>query len=83
MLCVVYRSSDYFANLICLCSITRDVILEAKVEELVQWSCDICFLSRPHIHAHKVVVCSSCEYLQALFQSGMQERYFLLYLPVL
>ncbi|KAL1823031.1 hypothetical protein ACET3Z_009809 [Daucus carota] len=50
-----------------------DVILEAKVEELVQWSCDICFLSRPHIHAHKVVVCSSCEYLQALFQSGMQE----------
>lgn len=25
------------------------------------------------MHAHKVVVCSSCEYLRALFQSGMQE----------
>ncbi|KAL8126612.1 BTB/POZ domain-containing protein At1g04390 isoform X3 [Apium graveolens] len=50
-----------------------DIVLEAKVDELEHWSCDICCISRPHVHAHKVVVCSSCEYLQALFQSGMQE----------
>lgn len=48
--------------------------MEAKADEQVDWACNICSLSVPHMHVHKVVLCSSCDYLRALFQSGMQER---------
>ncbi|KAK2971978.1 hypothetical protein RJ640_004998 [Escallonia rubra] len=50
-----------------------DIILEAEEDHLRQWKCNICCLSVPHIHAHKVILFSSCEYLQALFRSGMRE----------
>ncbi|KAK3033096.1 hypothetical protein RJ639_036455 [Escallonia herrerae] len=50
-----------------------DIILEAEEDHLRQWKCNICCLSVPHIHAHKVILSSSCEYLQALFRSGMRE----------
>ncbi|KAK3042586.1 hypothetical protein RJ639_000838 [Escallonia herrerae] len=51
-----------------------DIILEAEEDHLRQWKCNICCLSVSHIHAHKVILSSSCEYLQALFRSGMRER---------
>ncbi|CAL2253303.1 unnamed protein product [Prunus armeniaca] len=52
-----------------------DVILEAKATELLGWTCGVCSLPRPHMHAHKVVLSSSCDYLRALFKSGMQESH--------
>ncbi|XP_018681252.2 BTB/POZ domain-containing protein At1g04390-like isoform X2 [Musa acuminata AAA Group] len=50
-----------------------DIILEAKVIEGVSWSCAICRSSVPHMHAHKIILLSSCDYLRALFQSGMHD----------
>ncbi|XP_021819201.1 BTB/POZ domain-containing protein At1g04390 isoform X5 [Prunus avium] len=52
-----------------------DVILEAKATELLGWTCHVCSLPRPHMHSHKVVLSSSCDYLRALFKSGMQESH--------
>ncbi|XP_030495521.2 BTB/POZ domain-containing protein At1g04390 isoform X1 [Cannabis sativa] len=52
-----------------------DIILEAKSTELQSWSCDICPVSVPHMHVHKVILSTSCEYLRALFNSGMQESH--------
>ncbi|RXH98478.1 hypothetical protein DVH24_010803 [Malus domestica] len=52
-----------------------DVILEAKTTELLGWTCGICFRSVPHMHVHKVILSSSCDYLRALLQSGMQESH--------
>ncbi|XP_062168771.1 BTB/POZ domain-containing protein At1g04390 isoform X5 [Alnus glutinosa] len=51
-----------------------DIILEAKATELMCWTCSFCSLSVPHMHVHKVILWSSCDYMQALFQSGMQDR---------
>ncbi|KAL6196747.1 hypothetical protein ACLB2K_032361 [Fragaria x ananassa] len=50
-----------------------DVILEAKETKLLGWTCGVCSLSVPHMHVHKVVLSASCDYLRALFESGMQE----------
>ncbi|PRQ30625.1 putative chromatin remodeling & transcription regulator BTB-POZ family [Rosa chinensis] len=50
-----------------------DVILEAKETKLLCWTCGVCSLSVPHMHVHKVVLSASCDYLRALFESGMQE----------
>lgn len=50
------------------------MILEAKATELLSWTCDFCPVSVPHMHCHKVILSLSCEYLRALFNSGMQER---------
>uniref|UniRef100_A0A2P2KLS1 BTB domain-containing protein n=1 Tax=Rhizophora mucronata TaxID=61149 RepID=A0A2P2KLS1_RHIMU len=55
------------------CFSFRDIILEAKATASICWTCSICSLSVPHVHAHKAVLYSSCDYLRALFQSGMQE----------
>ncbi|EOY13801.1 BTB/POZ domain-containing protein, putative isoform 1 [Theobroma cacao] len=52
-----------------------DVILEAKATERRPWACSFCSLLVPHMHAHKVILQSSCNYLRALFQSGMQESH--------
>lgn len=52
-----------------------DIILEAKSTEDTRWTCSYCYFSIPHVHAHRVILSSSCEYLRALFQSGMQESY--------
>ncbi|KAB1215911.1 hypothetical protein CJ030_MR4G028685 [Morella rubra] len=50
-----------------------DIILEAKATEVICWTCSLCSLSMPHMHVHKVILWSSSDYMQALFQSGMQE----------
>lgn len=52
-----------------------DIILEANETEVSHWKCNFCSLLVPHVHAHKVILWSSCEYLRALFQSGMQESH--------
>ncbi|CAL1409452.1 unnamed protein product [Linum trigynum] len=52
-----------------------DIILESKENVSSSWECTFCSVSRPHVHAHKVVLGSRCDYLRALFQSGMQESH--------
>ncbi|XVE52868.1 hypothetical protein DITRI_Ditri02bG0159100 [Diplodiscus trichospermus] len=52
-----------------------DVILEAEVAGQMPWACSFCPLLVPHVHAHKIILWSSCNYLRALFQSGMQESH--------
>ncbi|KOM42602.1 hypothetical protein LR48_Vigan05g020600 [Vigna angularis] len=52
-----------------------DIILGAKSNELVGWTCDICSDTVPHMHVHKVILQSGCDYLQGLFRSGMQESH--------
>ncbi|GAU39348.1 hypothetical protein TSUD_56740 [Trifolium subterraneum] len=52
-----------------------DVVMEAKLNELVGWACNICSHPVPHFHAHKVILQSGCDYLQGLFRSGMQESH--------
>ena len=55
--------------------VSRDIVLEAKSTEDTRWTCSYCSFSMPHVHAHRVILSASCQYLRALFQSGMQERY--------
>ncbi|KAL6514006.1 hypothetical protein OROHE_019462 [Orobanche hederae] len=56
--------------------ITRDLILEAgSTIQLTHWKCSGCGALVQHLHVHKVILESSCEYLRALFQSGMQESH--------
>ncbi|KAF7822495.1 BTB/POZ domain-containing protein [Senna tora] len=50
-----------------------DVILESITDGLDGWTCCICSHSVPHLHVHKVILQSGCDYLQGLFRSGMQE----------
>ncbi|XP_074296017.1 BTB/POZ domain-containing protein At1g04390 [Silene latifolia] len=50
-----------------------DVILEATSKEDTGSSTNCCSFPRPHIHSHKAILMSSCKYVWALFQSGMQE----------
>ncbi|XP_012087427.1 BTB/POZ domain-containing protein At1g04390 isoform X2 [Jatropha curcas] len=50
-----------------------DIVLEAKATKSICWTCSLCSQSVPHMHCHKVVLWSSCDYLRALFQSGMLE----------
>ncbi|KAI3456713.1 hypothetical protein Pfo_013376 [Paulownia fortunei] len=59
-------AGHYFSNL----------ILEASsMTQLVHWHCSGCSALVPHLHVHKVILESSCNYLRALFQSGMQESH--------
>ncbi|XP_042477288.1 BTB/POZ domain-containing protein At1g04390 isoform X2 [Macadamia integrifolia] len=50
-----------------------DIILEAKETEVRHWTCSVCSQSVPHMHVHKIILWASCDYLRALFQSGMQD----------
>ncbi|KAI3840640.1 hypothetical protein MKX03_004652 [Papaver bracteatum] len=50
-----------------------DVIVEAKAKTEMKFSCSTCPQSMPHMHVHKIILWLSCDYLRALFQSGMQE----------
>lgn len=52
-----------------------DIILEADETEVKHSKCNFCSLLVPHAHAHKVILWSSCDYLRALFESGMQESH--------
>ncbi|GAB4836634.1 hypothetical protein Ancab_001547 [Ancistrocladus abbreviatus] len=53
--------------------LSSDIILEAKSSIKTDWACSWCSLLAPHLHAHRIILWTSCEYLRALFQSGMQE----------
>lgn len=50
-----------------------DVALEAEATEVMQWTCKFCPVLVPHMHVHKVILWSSCDYFRAMFRSGMQE----------
>ncbi|XP_015694341.1 BTB/POZ domain-containing protein At1g04390 [Oryza brachyantha] len=50
-----------------------DIILEAQSNE--EMKCGLCQLSTPHVHCHKIVLSMNCDYLRALFQSGMHESF--------
>ncbi|XP_071905526.1 BTB/POZ domain-containing protein At1g04390-like isoform X1 [Coffea arabica] len=52
---------------------SSDVLLEPNTIQLLNWRCSFCSAPNPHFHVHKVILFSSCDYLRALFQSGMQE----------
>ncbi|KAF7103872.1 hypothetical protein CFC21_104806 [Triticum aestivum] len=51
-----------------------DIILEAQSNEEMKCDHGPCQLSTPHVHSHKIVLIMSCDYLRALFRSGMHER---------
>lgn len=55
----------------------RDIILEAETSGSSNQDCSYCSISVLHLHVHKVILWPSCEYLRALFQSGMQESHSL------
>ncbi|XP_072954227.1 BTB/POZ domain-containing protein At1g04390 isoform X2 [Typha angustifolia] len=52
-----------------------DIILKAKISERAMPNCNLCQLTSPHMHAHKIILCSNCDYLRALFQSGMHDSF--------
>ncbi|KAL4579921.1 hypothetical protein LXL04_016092 [Taraxacum kok-saghyz] len=52
-----------------------DIVLEAKGNAYDDWTCETCSFSQPHLHAHKAVLCASCEHMRALLNSGMQESH--------
>ncbi|XP_021644758.2 BTB/POZ domain-containing protein At1g04390 isoform X2 [Hevea brasiliensis] len=74
-----YTEAEFVSTLQEICSdstspgIKWDIVLEAKATESICWRCNVCSKSVPHMHCHKVVLWSSCDYLRALFQSGMLE----------
>ncbi|XP_071730305.1 BTB/POZ domain-containing protein At1g04390-like [Rutidosis leptorrhynchoides] len=49
-----------------------DIILEAN-DTCEKWMCKVCSLSQPHVHAHKAILCTSCDHMRTLLCSGMQE----------
>ncbi|CAI9294103.1 unnamed protein product [Lactuca saligna] len=52
-----------------------DIVLEAKGNTYEGWMCETCSVSHPHLHAHKAILCASCEHMRALLCSGMQESH--------
>ncbi|KAL0443180.1 UNVERIFIED_CONTAM: BTB/POZ domain-containing protein [Sesamum latifolium] len=58
-------AGEHFSNL----------LLESSTTEVVHWKCNSCCNQVPHLHVHKIILESSCDYLRALFQSGMQESH--------
>lgn len=50
-----------------------DVILQAQEEKHSSKVCSLCGLRTEHVHAHRIVLSSNCDYLQALFRSGMRD----------
>ncbi|KAG1365069.1 BTB/POZ domain-containing protein [Cocos nucifera] len=68
-------SCDFIGALEPAGHLLSDVILEARAAEGRIWSCTLCQSSSPHMHAHKIVLCSSSDYLRALFQSGMHDSH--------
>nr|XP_043627315.1 BTB/POZ domain-containing protein At1g04390 [Erigeron canadensis] len=52
-----------------------DIVLQAKGNTSLEWMCEACSLSQPHLHAHKAILCASCDHMRALLCSGMQESH--------
>ncbi|KAM0886798.1 hypothetical protein ACQ4PT_029470 [Festuca glaucescens] len=53
----------------------KDIILEAQSNEELKCRHGSCQLSTLHVHSHKIVLSMSCDYLRALFHSGMHESF--------
>ncbi|XP_054814645.1 BTB/POZ domain-containing protein At1g04390 isoform X2 [Prosopis cineraria] len=70
-----FPNFDLTLSLVSTGSCFWDVILESKPDKLERWTCCICSHSVPHLHVHKVVLQSGCDYLQGLFRSGMKESH--------
>ncbi|KAL5543815.1 hypothetical protein UlMin_007599 [Ulmus minor] len=70
-----FPSSDFSPALGPLGHRFSDVIWEASTTELPCWTCNFCSVSVPHMHVHKVILSASCDYLRAMFNSGMQESH--------
>ncbi|KAK4285741.1 hypothetical protein QN277_002396 [Acacia crassicarpa] len=70
-----FPSFDLTSSLVSAGSCFWDVILESKLDKLERWTCRICSHSVPHLHVHKVILQSGCDYLQGLFRSGMKESH--------
>ncbi|KAI9116563.1 hypothetical protein K1719_012730 [Acacia pycnantha] len=70
-----FPSFDLTSSLVSAGSSFWDVILESKLDKLERWTCRICSHSVPHLHVHKVILQSGCDYLQGLFRSGMKESH--------
>lgn len=51
------------------------VVIEAESNEFVGCTCNICSHLVLHLHAHKVILQSGCDYLQVLLRLGMQESH--------
>ncbi|KAG8074931.1 hypothetical protein GUJ93_ZPchr0006g45514 [Zizania palustris] len=52
-----------------------DIILEARSNEEMKCCHSSCQLSTQHVHSHKIVLGMNCDYLRALFNSGMHESF--------
>ncbi|VVA89937.1 unnamed protein product [Arabis nemorensis] len=52
-----------------------DVILVPKETNMGGFNCRWCSSTSHHAHSHRVILSSGCEYLRALFRSGMQESH--------
>ncbi|KAG0451577.1 hypothetical protein HPP92_026348 [Vanilla planifolia] len=52
-----------------------NVTLESNKVSGDDWTCSTCVRTEPHAHAHKIVLWSNCEYLRALFHSGMKDSH--------
>ncbi|KFK42779.1 hypothetical protein AALP_AA1G038200 [Arabis alpina] len=52
-----------------------DIILVPQETNMASFNCRLCSSTSPHAHSHRVILSSGCEYLRALFRSGMQESH--------
>lgn len=53
-----------------------DIALVAEGADIIDWMCNTCSMTDPHMHVHRVILLSSSSvYFQGLFRSGMQESH--------
>ncbi|KAK9159479.1 hypothetical protein Syun_005820 [Stephania yunnanensis] len=52
-----------------------DIILEANEGRSTNSTCSVCTLVSPHVHAHKIILSISSDYMRAMFSSAMQESF--------
>ncbi|KAJ7541399.1 hypothetical protein O6H91_10G057900 [Diphasiastrum complanatum] len=52
-----------------------DIVLQADtcISEQGAEKCKLCKLTSDHVHAHRLVLSSQCEFFEALFRSGMRD----------
>ncbi|KAK9141327.1 hypothetical protein Scep_011008 [Stephania cephalantha] len=52
-----------------------DIILEANEGRSTNSTCSVCTLASHHVHAHKIILSISSDYMRAMFSSAMQESF--------
>ncbi|KAK9138896.1 hypothetical protein Sjap_009490 [Stephania japonica] len=52
-----------------------DIRLEANGGRATDSTCSVCTLASPHVHAHKIILSISSDYMRAMFSSAMQESF--------